>query len=57
MHESATAFIVDDETGARESVAALVESMGLTSKCFVSGKDLHRARTLASGLRRAAQGC
>ena len=39
MYESATVFVVDDEASARKSVAALVESMGLTSKCFASAEE------------------
>ena len=39
MYESATVFVVDDEASARKSVAAMVESMGLTSKCFASAEE------------------
>ena len=39
MYESATVFIVDDEASARKSVAALVESMGVNTKCFASAEE------------------
>jgi two-component system, LuxR family, response regulator FixJ len=34
-----TVFVVDDDEGARKSVCALVESMGLRAEAFVSGED------------------
>ncbi len=39
MFEKATVYIVDDDQQARESVTALVQSMGLTALAFPSAEE------------------
>jgi two-component system, LuxR family, response regulator FixJ len=39
MAEQSTVFVVDDDEGARRSVGALVESMGLKAEAFASAED------------------
>lgn len=39
MFDGATVFIVDDDEQARESVSALVQSMGLSTKLFSSAEE------------------
>ena len=50
MYESATVFIVDDEASARKSVAALVESMGVNTKCFASAEEFLEKNDEGQGL-------
>lgn len=48
MSEHRTVFVIDDDEGARKSVCALVESMGLTAEAFASAEDfLNRYRDAA----------
>lgn len=39
MNDHATVFVVDDDPAARQSVSALVDSMGLTAETFESAED------------------
>ncbi len=39
MFEKATVFVIDDDQQARESVCALVQSMGLRSRAFASAEE------------------
>lgn len=40
MFDQSTVFVVDDDARARESVCALVQSMGIHAKSFASGEEL-----------------
>ena len=51
MIEGATVYVVDDDDMARESVAALVRSMGVSTEVFRSGEEL------LSFLGEAPRGC
>ncbi len=39
MAEQHTVFVVDDDEGARKSICALIESMGLQTEAFASAED------------------
>lgn len=57
MFNDATVFVVDDDDQARESVCALIRSMGLQAEAFASGEDFlaaytdHRPGCLVTDLR------
>ena len=57
MFNDATVFVVDDDDQARESVCALIRSMGLNAESFPSGEDFlesytdHRPGCLVTDLR------
>ncbi len=40
MYDQSTVYVVDDDAQARESVCALVKSMGIHAKGFASGEEL-----------------
>ncbi|QDT11486.1 response regulator transcription factor [Stieleria marina] len=40
MFDQSTVFVVDDDSQARESVCALVQSMGIHTKSYASGEEL-----------------
>ena len=39
MPQAPTVSVVDDDEQVRESLAALIQSMGLEVKCYASGRD------------------
>lgn len=50
MSEEATVFIVDDDAAVRDSLAFLMQSVGLTARCFDSAADfLQSAPSPATG--------
>jgi len=48
---ASTVFIIDDDSGVRESIKDLLESVGLRSECFASAQEF------LSGGRSAVSGC
>lgn len=49
MSEHRTVFVVDDDAGARKSVCALVESMGLRAEAFASAEEFLDHYTCTAG--------
>jgi FixJ family two-component response regulator len=44
--DAATVFIIDDDAGMRESIADLVESVGLHSECFATAQEFMERKPL-----------